>query len=94
MLLKRRRVVAQLVKEDTEGPDISLLVDGLSLVDIDHLGGTVLQRRVSLYIIFGLLYILERLGYIVASREGGRAEITQFELIMGQNEDILNLERR
>lgn len=50
-LFERSSVVAQLVQQNTQCPDIALLVNGLFAIDINHLRASVLQSCMALNVI-------------------------------------------
>ena len=73
-LFKRCGVVAQLVQEHTQSPDIALLIDGLLSVYVDHFRASVLQRSMPLYIVLDQPSLCSSLGSW--AWRSGRSEIT------------------
>lgn len=74
-VLERGCVVAQLVQQDTEGPDVTLLVNGLSPPDIDHFGGTVLHGGMALDVLLNQTAFGSIGGR--STGRGGTAKVTQ-----------------
>ena len=84
-----RRVVAQLVEEHSKRPDVALLVDDSPLVDVDHLGRTILDRRVRVDVELDLAHLSDRRGRGTRGRDG--TEVTQLERVGRGLKDVLDL---
>lgn len=93
LLLKRCCVITELVQEDTQRPDVALLVNGLSPVDVYHFRAAILHCGMPLNVIF----YQTALGGVGGSwtRRRGRAKVTQLVHLCGAvsgYQDVLDLE--
>lgn len=92
-LFKGRGVVAQLVEQDAQGPDVAFLVNGLLTVDVYHFRATVLQGRMALHIILDETALGGRGGGGPRGRRGAKvAELVRGVAVDGCDEYILDLE--
>ncbi len=93
LVLKRRSIIAELVQEDAECPDVGLFVEGLLSVDVDHFGTSILKGGVFLNILVHQPTLDNGSGRRPWRRS--RAEITKHEATTSGargDEDIFNLD--
>lgn len=88
-LPKGQREEAELVEHAAEGPDVRLGRNALSPVQIDHLGSSIRERRVLLYLLLhhsdSVLLGIQRLGR-------GRAKVTEHKVPAVRLQDVLHLQ--
>lgn len=90
---KGSRVVTQLIQQNAQRPNVTLLIDGLFTVDVDHFRATVLECGVPLYIVLDQPPFCRRLGS--RSWWSCGAKITELVYPTGANrsyQDVLDLE--
>jgi len=89
---KRSGVITQLVKKDTQCPDIALLINWLFPIDINHLRTPILERGMPLNVILDQSALGGRGSR--GTRGSSRTKITQFverDTSTARYEDVLNL---
>src|SRR5699024_8562989 len=93
LVLKRGRVVAELVQKDAQRPNVRLFVERLLPVDVYHLGAAILQRRVLLDVLIHLAAFDD--GGRRGARRGGGAKVAELETLrraLGGDENVFDLD--
>lgn len=75
VLFKGGGVVAELVQQNTESPDVCLFVDDTALIYIDHLGSSILQGGVLVEVGFDSLDFVHTLCWLSGKNGCGGSEI-------------------